>query len=64
MNMKQKITDRPRYLSELAREYNVSKNTFKSWLQCPQLKDIIADKNRYYFTISEVKRIVEHLGEP
>jgi hypothetical protein len=64
MNMEQKITDRPRYLSELAREYGVSEKTFKSWLQCPQLCDIVKDKNRYYFTILEVKRIIEHLGEP
>jgi len=64
MKQGEKLTDKPRFLSELAIAYNVNKKTFKDWLFCETLKDIMNSRKKYYFTISEVKRIVEHLGEP
>jgi len=57
-----KIDSRPRTLKELAQRYNVSKNTFKSWLLYDSLKHIKPIGR--FFSILQIKEIVNHLGEP
>jgi hypothetical protein len=59
----EKLTSKPRTLKELAAAYSVSKSTFKDWLKYPPLNNI-QKKGGYYFTISQVTEIVNHLGEP
>lgn len=58
----EKITDKPRFIYELAQYYNVSVRTFKNWLNVPQLQHLL-NKKGYYYTIKEVREIVDHLGE-
>lgn len=57
-----KLTAQPRTLSELACAYHVSKRTFKKWLSCDTLKDIQPIGN--FYSIAQITRIVNHLGEP
>lgn len=57
-----KITDKPRTLKELAAYYEVDTRTFKSWLNCKALEGIKPESG-YYYSINQVKKIVEHLGE-
>lgn len=49
----------PKQLSEL---YEVSAKTLKKWLQ-PILSDIGERQGRYY-NITQVRRIIQHLGIP
>lgn len=62
MKDKERITDKPRTLKELAAYYEVDTRTFKNWLKCKTLEGITRE-NGYYFSINQVKQIVEHLGE-
>lgn len=64
MNSNEKITDKPRLLSEMASWYGVNVKTFKSWLKCKTLSNILDQKIGSYFSIAQVRRIVDHLGEP
>lgn len=57
------IQSKPRTLKELAILYSVSPKTFKSWLNCPTLQHIRPEKGNYY-SVKQVKEIVNHLGEP
>jgi hypothetical protein len=52
----------PYSLKELSGMYNVSKNTFKKWIEpiAPQLGERIG----YYYTIHQVKIIFRYLGVP
>jgi len=59
-----KITDKPRKSYELAEYYEVDLRTFKSWLELsPELSAIKNKKKGHYFSVKEVRAIVEHLGE-
>ena len=62
METKQKLTDKPRMLKELARAYSVCSRTFKSWLKCKSLEHIKPEG--YYYSIKQVNEIINHLGEP
>jgi hypothetical protein len=59
---REKITDKPRMLKELAAAYGVNQKTFKSWLTCRTLIHILPEG--YYYSIKQVNEIVNHLGEP
>lgn len=61
--MNAKITDKPRTLKELAAFYQVNTKTFKKWLNCETLRNI-RPENGYYYSISQLKLIVSHIGEP
>lgn len=61
--MAEKITDKPRTLKELAAFYQVNTKTFKNWLNCETLRNI-RPENGYYYSISQLKLIVSHIGEP
>lgn len=58
-----KVTDKPRTLKELANIYQVNTKTFKNWLNCDTLRDI-RPENGYYYSITQLKLIVSHIGEP
>ncbi|MBQ9434924.1 MAG: hypothetical protein IJU33_02220 [Bacteroidales bacterium] len=60
--MNEPLTSRPRTLKEIATYYNVDVKTVKNWLSCDTLKDVQPEKGRYY-SIRQLKRIIEHLGE-
>jgi len=60
--MKDRIDSKPRTTGELAAYYSVSKSTFRKWMQVPSLASIRPEVGRYY-SIRQVKMIVEHLGE-
>ena len=57
-----RITDKPCTLKMLANYYQVDVRTFKSWLNCEKLKGI-KPENGYYFSLKQVKMIIEHLGD-
>jgi hypothetical protein len=57
-----RIDDRPRLLSELAAYYKVSRNTMRKWLKGHSLAHIRPETGNYY-SIAQVKMIVEHLGK-
>lgn len=59
--MAERIDSKPRTLKELAIYYDVSYQTLKNWLKCEHLKGIIPERG-YYFSIKQVKIIIEHLG--
>lgn len=61
--MTDKITDKPRTLKELSSFYHVSTKTFKNWLDCETLRNVRPERG-YYYSISQIKLIVSHLGEP
>lgn len=56
-----RIDDRPRLLCELAAYYKVSRNTMRKWLKSDSLKTIQPETG-IYFSVKQVKMIVEHLG--
>lgn len=56
-----RIDDRPRLLGELAAYYNVSRNTMRKWLTSDSLAHIKPETGNY-FSVKQVKMIVEHLG--
>jgi hypothetical protein len=58
-----KITYKPCTLKELAVLYHVSIKTMRKWLGCDSLKNIVPERG-YYYSIRQVKLIMEHLGEP
>jgi hypothetical protein len=53
---------KPMTLTQLAEIYSVSKTTFRKWLS--PVKDKIERKQGVYFSIEQVKFIIEHLGFP
>lgn len=55
------IDSSPRTIGELARYYEVDPKTFKKWLDCPTLCGIRPETGNY-FSINQVKIIVNHLG--
>ena len=57
-----KLPVRPYSLKELSGLYNVSKNTFKKWIE-PIQKEI-GKREGYYYTIYQVEAIFRHLGVP
>ena len=57
-----KIQIKPYSLKELAALYNVSKNTFKKWLE--PFKKEIGERKGYYYTIHQVEVIFKYLGVP
>ncbi|HQB20416.1 MAG TPA: hypothetical protein PK495_07550, partial [Bacteroidales bacterium] len=61
---KEKLTDKPRTLSEIANFYSVSKKTMKKWLDCETLRPILRNKVGSYYSIYHIEKIIEHLGEP
>jgi len=56
------IPIKPYSLKELAALYNVSKNTFKKWLE--PVNRQIGKRVGYYYNIHQVKIIFKHLGIP
>ena len=62
--VKEKITDRPRTLTEIANFYKVDKKTMKKWLDCKTLNSSFTDKVGIYYSILHLETIVSHLGEP
>lgn len=60
----EKITDKPRTISELAHFYSVSRNTMKKWLTCKTLMPILKQRDGNYFSIAQLKVIIGHIGEP
>ena len=62
--MNGKITDKPRKPCELADYYGVSLGTFNGWIsRVIELSDIRRKRKGCYYSILEVKKIVEHFGE-
>jgi len=59
---REKLTEKPRMLKELANAYDVDAKTFKSWLNCNTLKHI--EPEGYYYSIKQINEIINHLGEP
>lgn len=55
------LTSKPRTLKEFANYYQVSPKTFKNWLDCKTLNGIKPESG-YYYSIAQVKLIVDHLG--
>lgn len=55
------IDSLPRTSGELARYYHVDPKTFRKWMNCNTLKDVKPEAGNYY-SIAQVKIIVEHLG--
>ncbi len=53
---------KPYSLKELAGLYNVSKNTFKKWLE--PVKSQIGKRVGYYYSVHQVEIIFKHLGVP
>jgi hypothetical protein len=62
MSPVEKINSKPRTLKELANVYSVNTKTFRGWLNSESLKHIQPDG--YYYSIKQIKEILEHLGEP
>ena len=63
----EKITDRPRYLHELADYWNEDVRTLKKELNCEQLKHIlpkIKNLRKYRISIKHIQEIINHIGEP
>lgn len=60
--MNEPLTAKPRTLKDIAIYYNVDVKTLKNWMSCETLKDIKPEKGRYY-SIRQVKLIIQHLGE-
>lgn len=56
-----RIDSQPRTIGELARYYNVDKKTFKKWLSCKTLGGIHPE-NGNFFSIAQIKTIINHLG--
>lgn len=56
------IYGKARTISELAAYYGVDVRTFRKWMLCPTLKDIRPEAGRF-FTPSQIKIIVNHLGD-
>lgn len=60
----EKLTARPRTTKELCTAYGVSHNTLKKWLRMnPQIPSENPKVGRYW-TIAELRVIVEAIGEP
>lgn len=49
-------------LKELSELYGVSEKTFRKWLS--PFKEAIGEKRGYFYTIGQVKQILEFLGVP
>jgi len=59
-----KITDKPRKPYELAEYYGVDLRTFNAWIDLvPELEAIRKNLKGYYYSINDVKKIIEYLGE-
>ncbi|MDX9696476.1 MAG: hypothetical protein RBT49_11860 [Bacteroidales bacterium] len=56
------ITDKPRTSSEMATFYSVDIKTFNKWMRCDQLVHI--KKIGYYYSIAQIKEIIQHLDTP
>lgn len=61
MKQKEPIDAKPRLLCELAVYYDVSRNTMRKWLNSDSLAHIKPETGNY-FSVKQVKMIVEHLG--
>lgn len=60
------LTDRPRTLKEVASFYGVSQKVVRSWFLRYGLDDLAtrrANGRGYYFTIAELRRIADTLGD-
>ncbi len=60
------LSDRPRTLKEVAAYYGVSARVVRGWLCCHQLRDLAYRRGTgrgYYFTVAELRRMAEVLGE-
>jgi transposase len=53
---------KPYSLKELAVMYNVSKNTFKKWLE--PINDQMGRRQGYYYNVHQVEIIFKYLGVP
>lgn len=62
LQQKNRIFDSPKTLTELASFYKVNARTFKKWLQCNTLKEIVPIG--YFYSIKDIEKIVDHLGTP
>lgn len=62
LQQKNRISDSPKTLTELASFYRVSTRTFKKWLNYDSLKDI--KPVGYFYSIKDIDKIVSHLGTP
>ena len=61
-NTKENFVIKPMTLTQLAEIYSVSKTTLRKWLT--PVKHKIERKQGIYFSIEQVKFIIEHLGFP
>lgn len=60
------LSDHPRTLKEVAAYYAVSTKVVRRWLQCHGLGDLACRRGTgmgYYFTVAELRRMAEVLGE-
>ena len=61
----ERLDSKPRTIKELAAAYSVSQRTMRKWLRRhPQTALIYQFRGGYYFTILDVRRIMQALGEP
>ena len=60
------LSDHPRTLKEVSAYYGVSSRVVRGWLRSHQLSDLAHRRGTgrgYYFTVAELRRIAEVLGE-
>lgn len=60
------LSDRPRTMKEVAAYYGVGTKVVRAWMRQYGLADLASRRGRgrpYYYTILELRRIAEVLGE-
>lgn len=58
------LTARPRTMKELCNYYGVSRHTIKGWLERSPKIDFETPESGYYYTIKQLRQIVDAIGEP
>lgn len=59
----ERLADKPRGVGETARWYGVDRRTLRGWLQRVGLQDLADWRSRRLFTVKELERISESIGE-
>lgn len=62
-NREERLADKPRGVGETARWYGVDRRTLRGWLQRVGLHDLADWRSRRLFTVKELERISEAIGE-
>lgn len=65
-NKEEKLADHPRTLKEIAAYYGVGTKVVRAWLRKYHLDDLADRRHQglgYYYTIAELRRMAEILGD-